>query len=46
MTDAALPVSPSGPTHAFAAHVLAFIWGLAEATVFSSCPMFCSRVSP
>lgn len=38
MTDAALPVSPSGPTHAFAAHVLAFIWGLAEATVFFIVP--------
>ena len=38
MTDAALPVSPSGPTHAFSAHVLAFVWGLAEATVFFIVP--------
>ncbi|PHX72433.1 MAG: hypothetical protein CK548_04130 [Opitutia bacterium] len=38
MTDAALPDSPPRPTHAFSAHVLAFVWGLAEATVFFIVP--------
>jgi membrane protein YqaA with SNARE-associated domain len=38
MTDAARPDSPPGRTHAFSAHVLAFIWGLAEATVFFIVP--------
>ncbi len=38
MRDASHPYSPPGPAHVFSANVLAFVWGLAESTVFFIVP--------